>query len=82
MLAIEDALCDPYGGPTTIAWLQAFSGFPRSLTALFPKSVSNGFAGAAPGENLKRMLSETKIRVNRFEKILKVIGLVKSHYVG
>jgi len=48
MLAIEDALCDPDGGPTTIAWLQAFSGFPRSLTALFSKPVSNGSPAPLP----------------------------------
>ena len=46
-------------------WLQAFSGFPRSLTALFSKAHQQRFAGAAPGENLKRILNERRTEVNR-----------------
>jgi hypothetical protein len=36
--------------------------------------LANRLRGAATGENLKRILSETKLGVNRWEKILKVIG--------
>jgi hypothetical protein len=54
--------------------LQAFSGFPRSLTALFSKARQQRFAGAAPGENLKRILNERRIEVNSWNEILIVIG--------
>jgi hypothetical protein len=37
--------------------------------------LANRLRGAATGENLQRMLSETKTGVNRLKKILKVIRL-------
>jgi hypothetical protein len=39
--------------------------------------LANRLRGAATGDNLKHILSETKLGVNRWEKILKVIRLVK-----
>ena len=40
-------------------------GFPQIATALFSKHVRRRFAGAAPGENLKRILHERRTEVNR-----------------
>jgi hypothetical protein len=37
--------------------------------------LANRLRGAATGDNLKRILSETELGVNRSEKILKVIRL-------
>src|SRR5476651_1303408 len=53
-------------GDRTVAtqthWLQAVSGFPRSLTGLFSIACLRRLAGAAPGENLK---PHTKQKANR-----------------
>src|SRR5690348_4359069 len=49
-------------------------GFPQIANRFVSKARQQRFAGAAPGENLKRMLSETSAGVNRGTKILKVIG--------
>jgi hypothetical protein len=54
-----------------IAWLQAFLGFPPPLgiPSIANRLVFNAylrrFAAAAPGENLKRILNERRIGVNR-----------------
>ena len=37
--------------------------------------LANRLRGAATDDNLERILSETKLGVNRWKKILKVIGL-------
>jgi len=55
-----DTICDPNGGPATIAWVLAFLGFPPptgipgSLKGFGFTTFLGWFAAAAPGENLKR----------------------------
>ena len=56
-------------------------GFPQIANCFVSKARQQRFAGAAPGENLKRMLSETRVAVNRSEKILKVIGLSQAEMI-
>jgi len=56
-------------------------GFPQIANWFVSKACQQWFAGAAPGENLKRMLSESKIGVNRSMKILKVIGHGKADII-
>jgi hypothetical protein len=68
-----DALCDPYDGPAMIAWLQAFLGFPPpfGIPSIANRLVFNAcqgrFAGAAPGENLKRIINKRRTEVNRVD---------------
>jgi hypothetical protein len=56
-------------------------GFPQIANRFVSKARQQRFAGAAPGENLKRMLSENRIGVNRWNEILKVIGHGKSRQI-
>jgi hypothetical protein len=43
-------------------------GFPQIANCFVFKACQQRFAGAAPGENLKRMLNERRTEVNRWDE--------------
>jgi hypothetical protein len=72
-----ECLWRPYGSHSD-ALVAGLFGFPQIANCFVFKAGQQRFAGAAPGENLKRMLNERRTDVNRGMKILIVIGHGKA----